>query len=445
VSESNGIKSIDDAMAGALTPCDSHGVWYWDRVNWKIALPNCRPIDRCDYATNSVVASCLNWICDQRQSAELTLIDESQGPDQNQIVIDHPALILLNNPYPQTSFSDLFSSTIRDYKSKGDALWYLPKSEYQEGIPNKILWIPWRSIKPVKYKGSINLVDEYEVYHQGMVIERLPAEDCVRFRDGFDETDRRYGQNRLDPVKASIDTISRAEVYTLKIITRGGPLKVFIPDNATGIPLSIHEITEIKKQIAREIGESAEGIFVAQQSGRLEQVTYGPQEMAIGELQDRPECNICSALGVNPIVIGLLSGALAKSYANQHEADEQSWVNGIVPLNKTILSALNSQYLPMFGSLYDPLLKFDYNYTDVDGLSRFVKERQDSAIKLAQAGLITKEEARTLAGYSANVVGDEDGGQEVKYIFGLKNDHNLTNGWTFKRVRKSNKIYRYAM
>ena len=463
-------KSIDIAMSGWKMPTDSRlNYGFGSDLDWRLGLPNWPRQNEVLPETNSVVATCINWISDSQSAARLVLMDNSQGGDQNEIVVEHPALERLMNPYPRFSFADYMSAICWDYKKSGNAILFTNRSENQDRVPTLLWFEPWKNVRPIKSENSINVVDHYDIWRGGQKVMEIPLEDSIHFRDGIDPTNRKIGKSRLQAVVQDIQTIDACQNYTVNIVHNGGPIRVFFPDSGLMMPLDEPQMIEIQRRLNRMVHEP--GSFHVQNTpGRVEQVSSGPQELALSEIQDRPEANICSALGINPMVIGLAVGSAMRSYANQKEANEQSWVNGILPLNRVIAWTLTTQYLPMFGESLSQGLTFDYDYTDVNALSRFVTEKQDNAIKLFQAGLITREEARTLAGYSsepeigefpempkqlqeANGKKDEEEEEkpdapvdsQVKSILFADFRGDQFIGMKFKRVKVSQKVWRYAV
>jgi phage portal protein BeeE len=81
----------------------------------------------------------------------------------------------------------------------------------------------------------------------------------------------------------------------------------------------------------------------------VHKIGYSPDEMALDKLINYYESRICALMGVDPMVCGLGSGTMQKTYANLGEALNDFWERQIVPMLRRHASTLTAQLFPSFG------------------------------------------------------------------------------------------------
>jgi DNA topoisomerase-1 len=132
---------------------------------------------------------------------------------------------------------------------------------------------------------------------------------------------------------------------------------------------------------------------------KVEKLAFNPSEMDLGNLRNLPESRICSAVGVDAMVVGLSVGDARRTYSNLPAAEQQAWRNCIIPMQKMHGRDLDVQLLPDFEpQAQDKGRKVDYDRKHVTALQQDASALRKDAALMYQAGLFTRAKALALAG-----------------------------------------------
>jgi len=132
----------------------------------------------------------------------------------------------------------------------------------------------------------------------------------------------------------------------------------------------------------------------------MDRVSLTPSELALDSVRRVPEERICSALGINPMVLGLGSGLERSTYSNYERAQQAAWEDGMVPLLRTLADAITADLLPE----YPETQQGDYVMYDLETVRALADDMQAEAVraeKLYKAGIIDRAEAKRIAGLEA--------------------------------------------
>jgi HK97 family phage portal protein len=361
------------------------------------------PGSKADYAKeagdlwrSTVVTICLGWLQDNVLTAELEVCKKAakKGQPDEPIVGHKLAHRLMVEPNPHMTADELWDLIVLSFKCDGNV--YLIKAKGIDGEPLQLWWAaPW-TIWPRWDPGNpYSFIDWYD-YRVDDRLYRLDPSDVVHIRASPDPYNNRLGCARLKHVIRNIVGLNRAETYTSAIIGNGGLWKVFVPSEDTQVDEA--QADGIKRHYERATkDENAGRIPVLNTAGTFQDVGSGPQELALDTILDRPEANVCGALGVNPMIVALAVGAAMRSYANQKEANKQSWENGLVPMQDRIARALGRQLLPDFG---DPAgLVLSWERLKVAALQEDATDKTTRAVAMRGGKAIaTENEARAVVG-----------------------------------------------
>jgi len=121
----------------------------------------------------------------------------------------------------------------------------------------------------------------------------------------------------------------------------------------------------------------------------VKQVGFSPEQLVLDKVRAVPAARICSALGLDPIVIGLPSEN--KTFSNYSEARESAYEMTVVPLQRLIVGTLNHVYR---AELEPGRLVFDLSKVRV--LQGDVDRRLSVLSDLVKSGVLTPEEVRPI-------------------------------------------------
>lgn len=358
-----------------------------------------------DLGLNSIVAVCIDWYVRNWPQGVAT-VQRPVDSMQTDVVEDHPALSLIAEPMPGIVGNLVWAWVIQDYKLFGNA--YLRKVRTStNGTPIGLQYIPQDMIRPVG--NGINPLTHYTYTTDGRAYD-IAVEDIIHIRYGRDPEDIRLGRSPVQAVLREIATDNTASSAAFGLLSNGAMPSIIIgPDasNAGDVDISPDDARQIKRQLREDLtGDNAGGVVVMSGPYKMDKVSMSPSELALDSIRRLPEERICSALGLNPMVLGLGSGLERSTYSNFERAQQAAWEDGMVPLMRAIADALTISLLPDFAESSEG----DFILFDLSNVRALADDRQaeaERAERLYKSGVATLAEAKRIAGLEAKPE-DED-------------------------------------
>jgi len=103
------------------------------------------------------------------------------------------------------------------------------------------------------------------------------------------------------------------------------------------VDLSMDDARQVKRQLHEDLsGDGSGGIVVMTGPYKMDRVSLTPSELALDSVRRVPEERICSALGIDPMVLGLGSGLERSAYANYRSATGSvgGWHGSLPPYHR---------------------------------------------------------------------------------------------------------------
>lgn len=358
-----------------------------------------------DLGLNSVIASGIDWYI-RNWPQGIPKVYRPVDASQADAIEDHPIVSLLGEPMPGMVGNLVWAWVIQDYKLFGNA--YLRKIRTSiNGSPIGLQYIPQDMIRPVG--NGTNPLTHYTYTTDGRSYE-IAVSDIVHIRYGRDPEDIRLGRSPMQSVLREVAVDNMASSAAFGLLNNGAMPSLMVgPDatNAGDIDISPDDARQIKRQLREDLtGDNAGGIVVMSGPYKVDRVSLSPSELALDEIRRLPEERICSALGLNPMVLGLGSGLERSTYSNFERAQQAAWEDGMVPLMRAIADALTISLLPDFAESAEG----DYIQFDLGNVRALADDRQaegERAERLYKAGICDRAEAKRIAGLEAT---DEDMG-----------------------------------
>jgi HK97 family phage portal protein len=154
--------------------------------------------------------------------------------------------------------------------------------------------------------------------------------------------------------------------------------------------------SEVRATLQNQLGKSNRGrpFFLEGENASMEMMA-AMKDIDWPGLTSLNEARICSAFGVPPIIIGLRCGLESATYSNYQQAERSFYQGTMLPLWAQSGLAFTHGLLRDEGD-------YEYEiYHDVEKLLPLAEDadrRAERAVKLFTGGLITRNEARSLAG-----------------------------------------------
>jgi HK97 family phage portal protein len=351
-----------------------------------------------DLGLNGVVASAIDWYVRNYPQATPRYyrpIDSQQAEP----VEDHPVIQLMAQPDPMIMGSLFWGWVIQDFKLFGNT--YLRKIRSStRGTVTALQFLPQDMVRPVG--NGVNPLTHYIYTTDGRSFD-IPVSDIIHIRYGRDPSDIRIGRAPLTAVLREIATDNTASTTAYGLLANGAmPSLIVGPDaKETSVDMSMDDARQVKRQLHEDLtGDGSGGIVVMTGAYKMDRVSLTPSELALDSVRRVPEERICSALGINPMVLGLGSGLERSTYSNYERAQQAAWEDGMVPLLRTLADAITADLLPE----YPETQQGDYVMYDLETVRALADDMQAEATRaerLYKAGIIDRAEAKRIAGLEA--------------------------------------------
>jgi len=353
-----------------------------------------------DLGLNSVIAPAMDWYVrnwPQGTPRVMRRVDSQQSEP----VEDHPIVQLIGEPEPGMVGNLLWGWVIQDYKLFGNA--YLRKQRLA-GPGSQVValqYLPQDMVRPVG--DGRNPLTHFVYTTDGRSYD-LPVEDVIHFRYGRDPSDIRLGRSTVQAVLREIATDNTASSAAFGLLSNGAMPSIIVGPDANGsaqVDISPDDAQQVKRSLRENLtGDNAGGIVVMSGPYKLDKVSLTPAELALDSVRRVPEERICSALGLNPMVLGLGSGLDRSTYSNYERAQQAAWEDGMVPLMRAVADTLTVALLPDFPESQEG----DFVEYDLSGVRALMDDRQseaERAERLYKAGVADLAEAKRIAGLEA--------------------------------------------
>ena len=351
-----------------------------------------------DLGLNGIVASAIDWYIRNYPQATVKYyrpVDSQQAEP----VEDHPVIALMAQPDPMVMGSLFWSWVIQDYKLFGNT--YLRKiRSTTRGVVTALQFLPQDMVRPVG--NGINPLTHYVYTTDGRSFD-IPVSDIIHIRYGRDPSDIRLGRSPVTAVLREIATDNTASTTAWGLLANGAMPSLIVGPDAKDqtVDISMDDARQVKRQLHEDLtGDGSGGIVVMTGAYKMDRVSLTPSELALDSVRRVPEERICSALGLNPMVLGLGAGLERSTYNNFERAQQAAWEDGMVPLLRVLADAITADLLPE----YPETQQGDYIQYDLEGVRALADDlsaEAERAERLYKAGIIDRAEAKRIAGLEA--------------------------------------------
>ena len=351
-----------------------------------------------DLGLNGIVASAIDWYVRNYPQATAKYyrpVDSQQAEP----IEDHPVIKLMAQPDPMIMGSLFWGWVIQDYKLFGNT--YLRKiRSTTRGVVTALQFLPQDMVRPVG--NGTNPLTHYVYTTDGRSFD-IPVSDIIHIRYNRDPQDIRLGRSPVMAVLREIATDNTASTTAYGLLANGAMPSLIVGPDAKDqtVDISIDDARQVKRQLHEDLtGDGSGGIVVMTGAYKLDRVSLTPSELALDSVRRVPEERICSALGINPMVLGLGSGLERSTYSNYERAQQAAWEDGMVPLLRTLADAITADLLPEYPETQEGDF-IQYDLETVRALADDLAAEAERAERLYKAGIIDRAEAKRIAGLEA--------------------------------------------
>ena len=344
---------------------------------------------------NAIVAACLNWIMRAYPESPIQIMEIDRDGVEHEAG-GHDLTRLITAPNPFYSGETLWQATVADYNADGNAYWIKIRNGY--GEPVELWWVPSWMMEPRWDASGRTYISHYEYLPGGHGPQRIDIQDVVHFRFGLDPHNTRKGLAPLKKLLREIYTDDEAANFSAMVLHNLGVPGVVISPEDSDIAVTPEDADAIKADFADRFGGDQRGApMVLSAPAKVQVVSWSPQQMALTALRRVPEERVSAVMGIPAIVAGLGAGLDRSTYSNMHEAREMAYESNIVPTQRVMAGALQSQLLPDFEA--DPdrfVVRFDLSQVRVlQEDQNALWERVSGGVK---AGWLTVARAKEMVG-----------------------------------------------
>ena len=351
-----------------------------------------------DLGLNGIVASAIDWYVRNYPQATPKYyrpVDSQQAEP----IEDHPVIALMAQPDPMVMGSLFWGWVIQDYKLFGNT--YLRKiRSTTRGVVTALQFLPQDMVRPVG--NGTNPLTHYVYTTDGRSFD-IPVSDIIHIRYGRDPSDIRLGRSPVTAVLREIATDNTASTTAYGLLANGAMPSLIVGPDAKDqtVDISMDDARQVKRQLHEDLtGDGSGGIVVMTGAYKMDRVSLTPSELALDSVRRVPEERICSALGINPMVLGLGAGLERSTYSNYERAQQAAWEDGMVPLLRVLADAITADLLPEYPETQEGDF-VQYDLEKVRALADDLAAEADRAEKLYKAGIIDRAEAKRIAGLEA--------------------------------------------
>lgn len=352
---------------------------------------------------SSVFAACLSSYTSVVPSIPVTV--ERETDDGWDAVPEHPLSVLLAHSNPVMTTAQFWSATLLDWWVYGNSFWAVERNG--RGAPVAMWPIPAPTIRPRWPSDGSAWISHYDQRVDDRVY-RVETSDVVHFRCGIDYSRRslgRCGRSPIESIRSLIFVDDEADAFTATILANlGVPGVIFTPKGEMTLSPQARTDFVATYQEATSGGKRGRAILF-HTAMELQRLGFSPKEINFAEITSHIESRVAAVMNVPAAVAGLRVGLEAASQrANYVEAQRQFYENGVIPLARQFADVLTAQLLPQFGAPGTSRVAFDFSgvaalLEDVDAVR--ARNRADFI-----AGILTRNEVRTAAGFEPDPRGD---------------------------------------
>lgn len=347
-----------------------------------------------DKYDNSVVLSCIRFLAGGCAQSRIVLEQLGRGSQWKEVE-KHPILETLRRPNRFYSARAIWEATILSDSVDGNAYWVINRKN--SGLPGEFYYLDHTRVRPIS-ESAYDLIQAYEVQIPGGSWIVVPYEDVIHFRRGVDPKNPRRGMSRVGAVLREICTDNEASTYSASILRNMGvPGVIFVPKGD-----AVKDATPEQRQRLRDKWRE----FTADQRGEPMAASYplevikpgfSPEDLVLDKVRNIPASRICSAFGIDPLVIHLPSDN--KTYSNYSEAEAQAYNNALLPMLCEFADQLQMQLFPLYPDLDESRYRLRFDTSKIQALQDDLDALHERLRKDWEANTITRAEFRSATGW----------------------------------------------
>lgn len=330
------------------------------------------------YEKNIIVYRCVSLIARSIASVPLVVYEHDHEKQ------DHAIQKLLQKPNIHMNYHAFMESLTSSYLLSGN-VYILGLSTLQKTISSLQILRPDRMSISLSDKGYIR---GYQ-YQNNQYKQFYSTKTLLHIRS-YHPTDDLYGLSPIAAASYAIDQHNAVAQHNLSLLENGGrPSGALMVEDSF---MSDEQRQKIREELSEFYagGHNAGKILLLEGPFKWQEMGLSPKDMDFIAGKNVSACEISSAFGVSPILVGLTEKA---SYSNYQEARLQLWEDTVIPLLNHFVSSLNN----WLHNFFPDHIRIGFN---LDAIPALASRREETWSKLQDCDFLTLNEKRKAIGYS---------------------------------------------
>lgn len=349
---------------------------------------------------NTLVMAAVRWFGTQLTEAPLKVYRKNDA-GQKEEVDDHELSKLFMQPNPAYSGPLMMMAVALSWIVDGNV--YLLKVRNAVGTVKELWYLPHFAVAPLYEPDGGDYVSAY-VYRANNTDYKIPVENMVHLRNGLDPEDTHRGLSPLASLYRELYVDNERANFSAALLGNFGIPGIIIAPDSDMNTFDEEARTRMKQAFQdRFQGDNRGAPLVAAMPVKISQLGFQPRQMEFSALSRVPEERLCAVLGIPAAILGFRMEIV--NYATMKELREQAYEGVVIPTQKLYAREFNTQLLRDFeGPRTKKWCAFDLS--DVRVLQEDEARKHERIVKVWNAGVITRGEARAVLGYPVDETRD---------------------------------------
>ncbi|MCY6957861.1 phage portal protein [Clostridium brassicae] len=335
------------------------------------------------YMRNWIIFRCMQEII--KGAIQLNWKVKRKNADgEDEEILNHPALKVLENPNPLYGESELIKRAIAFYYIQGEAPFH--RIVTSNGVKELYVYRPDR----ISFNSTGDIKRPYEQirYLSGSYVDIEPENFMLwkNFNPLDDWDGLGHGMSMLEPILKNGDLLNELVNWNISLLQNGGNLSgvIALNENVTDNQFDrMEESLKNKHQGVENVGK----YMLLQGVASYINTGTNPKDMDWNEGKKNTMQDICIGMGVDPILIGFNENS---SYNNKNEAEKGLYTKTVIPLMREL-----SDQMSLFLSLDTEKGEYiDIDYSHIPVLQEDMKELYDRLSKAKDMTINEKRKAK---------------------------------------------------
>ncbi len=344
------------------------------------------------FGRNELVYACIMKKARTLPQAVLRVYPDGPGDRRAEPLNEHRLRRLIEQPNPVTNEVEFTQLSIVYLDLAGNTYWLIVRG--RDGVPSE-LWplrpdlirvLPSRN-NPRSWAYGYVPDPTSGIYGGPAEVIEVDRRDMVHIRYP-NPLDMYFGQAPLRPATRAV-TLDNARTDFVDALLRNDAVPRAVITTQQEIDDKVVE--RLEERWSRRFGGANRGRPAFLQQGMdVKVLGLNLKDLEFGDMSGITEARICSAMGVQPIMVGAKVGLDRSTFANMREAKVDLWESTLMDLQGLFLAGIKTQILPFLLGVGRQRVTLRWDTSEVLALQEAESERWERATNALARGGITR-------------------------------------------------------